>query len=64
MLVCLGGADPRHQTQHVAAALLALPVVEQVHVVLFNATDAFDDALLVQLRELVALKAKVEQKNF
>ena len=37
VLVCLGGADPTHQTQHVAAALLTLPVVAQVHVVVGSA---------------------------
>ena len=37
VLVCLGGADPTHQTQRVAAALLTLPVVEQVQVVVGSA---------------------------
>jgi RimJ/RimL family protein N-acetyltransferase len=36
-MVCLGGADPTHQTQHVAAALLTLPIVQQVHVVVGSA---------------------------
>ncbi|WP_081910517.1 UDP-2,4-diacetamido-2,4,6-trideoxy-beta-L-altropyranose hydrolase [Hymenobacter sp. APR13] len=37
VLVCLGGADPTHQTRHVAAALLALPTVAQVHAVVGSA---------------------------
>jgi spore coat polysaccharide biosynthesis predicted glycosyltransferase SpsG/RimJ/RimL family protein N-acetyltransferase len=36
VLVCLGGADPTHQTQQVAATLLALPV-QRVHVVVGSA---------------------------
>ncbi|QNH60820.1 UDP-2,4-diacetamido-2,4,6-trideoxy-beta-L-altropyranose hydrolase [Hymenobacter sediminicola] len=43
VLVCLGGADPTHQTQHVAAALLALPTVVQVHAVLGSAYSGWDD---------------------
>jgi UDP-2,4-diacetamido-2,4,6-trideoxy-beta-L-altropyranose hydrolase len=37
VLVCLGGADPTHQTRHVAAAMLALPTVVQVHAVVGSA---------------------------
>lgn len=37
VLVCLGGADPTHQTQQVAAALLALPSTEHVHAVVGSA---------------------------
>lgn len=37
VLVCLGGADPTHQTQQVVAALLHLPVIEQVHAVVGSA---------------------------
>ncbi|MET4105250.1 UDP-2,4-diacetamido-2,4,6-trideoxy-beta-L-altropyranose hydrolase [Hymenobacter sp. UYP22] len=37
VLVCLGGADPTHQTQRVAAELLALPAVHRVHVVVGSA---------------------------
>ncbi|WP_426491625.1 UDP-2,4-diacetamido-2,4,6-trideoxy-beta-L-altropyranose hydrolase [Hymenobacter sp. 102] len=37
VLVCLGGADPTHQTQRVAAELLALPAVRRVHVVVGSA---------------------------
>lgn len=37
VLVCLGGADPTHQTQRVAASLLTLPVVEQVQIVVGSA---------------------------
>lgn len=37
VLVCLGGADPTHQTQHVADELLALSSVERVHVVVGSA---------------------------
>ncbi|SNC65584.1 UDP-2,4-diacetamido-2,4,6-trideoxy-beta-L-altropyranose hydrolase [Hymenobacter gelipurpurascens] len=37
ILVCLGGADPTHQTQRVAAALLELPSGPQVHVVVGSA---------------------------
>ena len=43
VLVCLGGADPTHQTQHVAAALLALPTVVQVHAVLGSAYSGWDE---------------------
>ncbi|GAB3237156.1 UDP-2,4-diacetamido-2,4,6-trideoxy-beta-L-altropyranose hydrolase [Hymenobacter seoulensis] len=37
VLVCLGGADPTHQTQRVAAELLALPSIRQVHAVVGSA---------------------------
>lgn len=37
VLVCLGGADPTHQTQRIAAELLALPSVRQVHAVVGGA---------------------------
>jgi RimJ/RimL family protein N-acetyltransferase len=37
VLVCLGGADPTHQTQTIAAALLTLPTVQQVQVVVGSA---------------------------
>ncbi|RSK24743.1 UDP-2,4-diacetamido-2,4,6-trideoxy-beta-L-altropyranose hydrolase [Hymenobacter metallilatus] len=37
VLVCLGGADPTHQTQRVAAGLLELPAVQRVHVVVGSA---------------------------
>ncbi|SMC00451.1 GCN5-related N-acetyltransferase [Hymenobacter roseosalivarius DSM 11622] len=42
VLVCLGGADPTHQTQRVAAALLTLPVVEQVQVVVGSAYTGWE----------------------
>lgn len=37
VLVCLGGADPTHQTRHVAATLLAMPQVAHVHAVIGSA---------------------------
>jgi UDP-2,4-diacetamido-2,4,6-trideoxy-beta-L-altropyranose hydrolase len=37
ILVCLGGADPTHQTQQVTAALLQLPATEHVHAVVGSA---------------------------
>ncbi|WP_071837686.1 UDP-2,4-diacetamido-2,4,6-trideoxy-beta-L-altropyranose hydrolase [Hymenobacter norwichensis] len=37
VLVCLGGADPTHQTRHVAATLLTLPSIREVHVVVGSA---------------------------
>ncbi len=37
VLVCLGGADPRHLTRATAAALLALPAVAHVHAVVGSA---------------------------
>ncbi|GGF13931.1 UDP-2,4-diacetamido-2,4,6-trideoxy-beta-L-altropyranose hydrolase [Hymenobacter cavernae] len=37
ILVCLGGADPTHQTQQVAAALLQLPATEHIHAVVGSA---------------------------
>ena len=37
VLVCLGGADPTHQTHRVMAELLALPSVRQVHAVVGSA---------------------------
>jgi len=37
ILVCLGGADPTHQTQQVAAALLQLPGTEHIHAVVGSA---------------------------
>ncbi|MBD2715011.1 UDP-2,4-diacetamido-2,4,6-trideoxy-beta-L-altropyranose hydrolase [Microvirga sp. STR05] len=43
VMVCLGGADPTHQTRHVAAALLALPSVAQVHAVLGSAYSGWDE---------------------
>jgi UDP-2,4-diacetamido-2,4,6-trideoxy-beta-L-altropyranose hydrolase len=42
VLVCLGGADPTHQTRHVAAALLALPTVARVHAVVGSAYSGWD----------------------
>jgi UDP-2,4-diacetamido-2,4,6-trideoxy-beta-L-altropyranose hydrolase len=42
VLLCLGGADPRQLTQATAAALLALPAVEQVHAVVGSAYAAWD----------------------
>ncbi|MBC6698978.1 UDP-2,4-diacetamido-2,4,6-trideoxy-beta-L-altropyranose hydrolase [Hymenobacter sp. BT190] len=42
VLVCLGGADPTHQTRHVAAALLALPTVAQVHAVVGSAYSGLE----------------------
>ncbi|SHK75749.1 UDP-2,4-diacetamido-2,4,6-trideoxy-beta-L-altropyranose hydrolase [Hymenobacter psychrotolerans] len=55
VLVCLGGADPTHQTRHVAAALLALPTVVQVHAVLGSAYAGWDElhAWAVQQPRLV-----------
>ncbi|HEX8429346.1 UDP-2,4-diacetamido-2,4,6-trideoxy-beta-L-altropyranose hydrolase [Hymenobacter sp.] len=37
VLVCLGGADPTHQTQQVVELLLALATVQQVHAVVGSA---------------------------
>ncbi|UOQ76857.1 bifunctional UDP-2,4-diacetamido-2,4,6-trideoxy-beta-L-altropyranose hydrolase/GNAT family N-acetyltransferase [Hymenobacter sp. 5516J-16] len=37
VLVCLGGADPTHQTQRITAELLALPSVRLVHAVVGGA---------------------------
>lgn len=37
VLLCLGGADPTHQTQRAAARLLLLPTVGQVHAVVGSA---------------------------
>ncbi|QIX63054.1 UDP-2,4-diacetamido-2,4,6-trideoxy-beta-L-altropyranose hydrolase [Hymenobacter sp. BT18] len=45
VLVCLGGADPTHQTQRVAAALLLLPTVQQVHVVVGSAYQGWESLL-------------------
>jgi len=42
VLLCLGGADPTHQTQRVAAALLLLPAVQQVHVVVGSAYSGWE----------------------
>ncbi|MBX0290145.1 UDP-2,4-diacetamido-2,4,6-trideoxy-beta-L-altropyranose hydrolase [Hymenobacter sp. HSC-4F20] len=42
VLVCLGGADPTHQTQRVAAELLALPSVRQVHAVVGSAYPGWE----------------------
>ncbi|MBC6607748.1 UDP-2,4-diacetamido-2,4,6-trideoxy-beta-L-altropyranose hydrolase [Hymenobacter sp. BT188] len=42
VLVCLGGADPTHQTQRVAATLLTLPVVEQVQIVVGSAYTGWE----------------------
>jgi len=42
VLVCLGGADPRHLTQATAAALLALPGVAHVHAVVGSAYAAWE----------------------
>jgi UDP-2,4-diacetamido-2,4,6-trideoxy-beta-L-altropyranose hydrolase len=43
ILVCLGGADPTHQTRLVAAALLALPSVQLVHAVVGSAYLEWED---------------------
>jgi spore coat polysaccharide biosynthesis predicted glycosyltransferase SpsG/RimJ/RimL family protein N-acetyltransferase len=43
VLVCLGGADPRHLTQATAAALLALPAVAHVHAVVGSAYAGWDE---------------------
>ncbi|QJX48251.1 UDP-2,4-diacetamido-2,4,6-trideoxy-beta-L-altropyranose hydrolase [Hymenobacter taeanensis] len=42
ILVCLGGADPTHQTQRVTAALLDLPSAPQVHAVVGSAYASWD----------------------
>lgn len=42
ILVCLGGADPTHQTQRVTAALLELPSAPQVHAVVGSAYASWD----------------------
>ena len=42
VLLCLGGADPRHLTQATAAALLALPAVAHVHAVVGSAYAGWD----------------------
>ncbi|WP_324671004.1 UDP-2,4-diacetamido-2,4,6-trideoxy-beta-L-altropyranose hydrolase [Hymenobacter sp. GOD-10R] len=62
ILVCLGGADPTHQTQQVTAALLQLPATEHVHAVVGSAyagweglqTWAQDQARLTLHRNLPA----------
>jgi spore coat polysaccharide biosynthesis predicted glycosyltransferase SpsG/RimJ/RimL family protein N-acetyltransferase len=43
VLLCLGGADPRHLTQATAAALLALPSVAHVHAVVGSAYTGWDE---------------------
>jgi UDP-2,4-diacetamido-2,4,6-trideoxy-beta-L-altropyranose hydrolase len=43
VLLCLGGADPRHLTRATAAALLALPAVAQVYAVVGSAYAAWDE---------------------
>ena len=45
VLLCLGGADPTHQTQRVAAALLLLPAVRRVHVVVGSAYAGWESLL-------------------
>ena len=42
VFVCLGGADPTHQTHRVATELLALPGVQQVHVVVGGAYQGWE----------------------
>ena len=42
VFVCLGGADPTHQTRRVAAELLALPMVAQMHAVVGSAYQGWD----------------------
>ncbi|UOR07484.1 UDP-2,4-diacetamido-2,4,6-trideoxy-beta-L-altropyranose hydrolase [Hymenobacter aerilatus] len=42
VLLCLGGADPTHQTQRAATRLLLLPTVRQVHVVVGSAYDQWE----------------------
>lgn len=42
VLVCLGGADPTHQSQRVAAALLTLPSVGQVQLVVGSAYTGWE----------------------
>ena len=43
VLLCLGGADPRQLTRTIAAELLALPGVAQVHAVVGSAYSAWDE---------------------
>jgi UDP-2,4-diacetamido-2,4,6-trideoxy-beta-L-altropyranose hydrolase len=43
VLLCLGGADPRHLTRATAAALLALPAVARVHAVVGSAYTGWDE---------------------
>lgn len=43
VLVCLGGADPTHQTRHVAVALLALEAVRRVHAVVGSAYQGWEE---------------------
>ena len=43
VLLCLGGADPRQLTRTIAAELLALPGVAQVHAVVGSAYAAWDE---------------------
>ncbi|UOG76750.1 UDP-2,4-diacetamido-2,4,6-trideoxy-beta-L-altropyranose hydrolase [Hymenobacter tibetensis] len=43
VLVCLGGADPTHQTRHVATTLFALPAVQQVHAVVGSAYSGWEE---------------------
>ncbi|OWP62337.1 UDP-2,4-diacetamido-2,4,6-trideoxy-beta-L-altropyranose hydrolase [Hymenobacter amundsenii] len=42
VFVCLGGADPTHQTRRVATELLALPMVAQVHAVVGSAYQGWE----------------------
>ncbi|NVO85219.1 UDP-2,4-diacetamido-2,4,6-trideoxy-beta-L-altropyranose hydrolase [Hymenobacter terrestris] len=42
VFVCLGGADPTHQTRRVVAELLALPGARQVHAVLGGAYQGWE----------------------
>lgn len=42
VFVCLGGADPTHQTRRVAAELLALPGIERVHAVVGGAYQGWE----------------------
>ncbi|MBT2557464.1 UDP-2,4-diacetamido-2,4,6-trideoxy-beta-L-altropyranose hydrolase [Hymenobacter sp. ISL-91] len=42
VFVCLGGADPTHQTRRVAAELLALPGVRHVHAVVGGAYQGWE----------------------
>ncbi|RFP63761.1 UDP-2,4-diacetamido-2,4,6-trideoxy-beta-L-altropyranose hydrolase [Hymenobacter lapidiphilus] len=42
VFVCLGGADPTHQTRRVAAGLLALPGLRRVHAVVGGAYQGWE----------------------
>lgn len=45
VLVCLGGADPIHQTRQVVEALLTISSVKQVHAVVGSAYTGWDELL-------------------